>query len=64
MISGTNYIGFKNYSNKYFSKHYIIWGWATWRSAWKKYDVEMKDWSKQTIKIKLKDNIRRKNMNF
>ena len=55
MISGTNYIGFKDTSNKYFfSKHYIIWGWATWRNAWKKYDVEMKDWSKQKIKNRIK----------
>lgn len=54
MISGTNYIGFKNHSNNYFfSKHYIIWGWATWKDAWSKYDVEMKDWNKQTIKNKI-----------
>jgi len=55
MISGTNYIGFKKNSDKYFfSKHYIIWGWATWRNAWKKYDVYMKDWSKQNIKNRIK----------
>ncbi len=28
----------------YFSKFGTIWGWATWRRAWKNYDVEMKSW--------------------
>lgn len=28
----------------YFSKLTPIWGWATWRRAWKSYDVEMKTW--------------------
>ena len=35
----------KKISNEYFySKHFLIWGWATWRHVWKKYDVNMKDW--------------------
>lgn len=30
-------------TNSYeFSKYCLIWGWATWRRAWKNYDVEMK----------------------
>ena len=28
----------------YFSAIHHIWGWATWRRAWKHYDVEMKQW--------------------
>ncbi len=28
----------------YFSCYTHIWGWATWRSSWKDYDVEMKQW--------------------
>ena len=28
----------------YFSMYSQIWGWATWRRAWKYYDVEMKLW--------------------
>jgi 2-polyprenyl-3-methyl-5-hydroxy-6-metoxy-1,4-benzoquinol methylase len=28
----------------YFSKYNFIWGWASWRRAWKHYDVEMKTW--------------------
>jgi hypothetical protein len=28
----------------YFSAIHHIWGWATWRRAWKHYDVDMKQW--------------------
>ncbi|MDJ0846204.1 TylF/MycF/NovP-related O-methyltransferase [Crocosphaera sp.] len=28
----------------YFSKYPHVWGWATWRRAWKHYDVGMEDW--------------------
>lgn len=28
----------------YFSRYPHIWGWATWRRAWDKYDLEMKQW--------------------
>lgn len=28
----------------YFSKYNYVWGWATWRRAWRHYDVEMRDW--------------------
>lgn len=28
----------------YFSKYAHIWGWATWRRAWRDYDFEMRDW--------------------
>lgn len=27
----------------YFTKHIHVWGWATWRRAWRLYDYEMKD---------------------
>ncbi len=31
--------------NEYrFSKHAYIWGWATWRRAWLKYDLNMVEW--------------------
>lgn len=43
MISGDNFqegksIGDASY---YFSKYPHIWGWATWKRAWSKYDVSM-----------------------
>lgn len=28
----------------YFSKYPHIWGWATWRRAWRHYDFEMRQW--------------------
>ncbi|KKQ86154.1 MAG: Nucleotide-diphospho-sugar transferase domain-containing protein [Candidatus Woesebacteria bacterium GW2011_GWB1_38_8] len=28
----------------YFSKYVHIWGWASWKRAWKGYDVNMQDW--------------------
>jgi hypothetical protein len=43
-ISGFNY-GYKNSNLKYdyfFSKYGFIWGWASWRSSWKYYDIKMK----------------------
>lgn len=31
-------------SSYYFSRHFHIWGWATWRRAWAFFDYEMKGW--------------------
>lgn len=45
MVSGTNLL--KNYEMKTpytFSCFSSIWGWATWRRAWEKYDVDIADW--------------------
>lgn len=28
----------------YFSKYTHIWGWASWRRAWKRYDVSLRSW--------------------
>jgi hypothetical protein len=45
MISGDNFLGgsVSTYSY-YFSKYCHIWGWASWRRAWKHYDVTMRLW--------------------
>jgi hypothetical protein len=45
-ISGQN-VQFGDKRSKYsyyFSRYNHIWGWATWKRAWKHYDFEMKDW--------------------
>lgn len=39
----------------YFSHHYHCWGWATWRRAWRHYDVQMKLWPKIRDSGLLKD---------
>ena len=52
-------------SNKYFfSEHFLIWGWATWKRSWKKYDVEMKKWKNIKVKNKLKKRYDRNEYNF
>ncbi len=48
MITGTNYL-FNQFSPEesyFFSKYYIIWGWATWKRAWELYDISMANWPK------------------
>jgi len=55
MVGGTNYNKFKDFSSKFFfSKHFLVWGWATWKSAWKNYDVEMLKWNNEKIRKKIK----------
>jgi len=42
-ISGSNFQDGINYGDGsyFFSKVHYIWGWATWRRAWDKYDISM-----------------------
>lgn len=46
MISGDNFqFGqVDNNASYYFSRYSHIWGWATWRRAWQKYDVSLSSW--------------------
>lgn len=46
MIGGSNYQQkhSRTSDSYFFTKYAHIWGWATWRRAWKDYDVEMKTW--------------------
>jgi hypothetical protein len=47
MISGTNPLRQWDMSESYlFSRYCFIWGWATWKRAWKKYDIHLSDWEK------------------
>ena len=45
-IGGTNFQFGKERTkySYYFSRYAHVWGWASWRRAWKFYDVEMKNW--------------------
>lgn len=45
-VSGDNFqpLKFWNAKSYYFSKYPHIWGWATWRRAWKTYDVNISSW--------------------
>ena len=46
MISGTNFqqADASQKPSYYFSHLYQIWGWATWKRAWKQYDHSMSQW--------------------
>ena len=51
MISGNNYPQAGEFQHDYrFSKYPLIWGWATWRRAWQRYDLEMKLWDKLEVR--------------
>ena len=46
-ISGTNVEGVSKIKESYFFSNCVnVWGWASWRRAWNRYDVEMKKWRK------------------
>jgi len=46
-IGGTNFQGTARVSEEsyYFSRHVHVWGWASWRRAWRYYDVDMPAWT-------------------
>ena len=46
MIGGTNYLldEMKLAESYFFSRYFAIWGWATWRRAWRQYDRQMAGW--------------------
>lgn len=49
MIAGTNYLLKIDIPESYlFSRYFAIWGWASWRRAWQKYDLHLTDW--ETLK--------------
>jgi hypothetical protein len=61
-ISGTNYqMGIKRGDASYYFSHYThIWGWASWRRAWKKYDFTLdsyKDESREGLNAQLRDDL-------
>ena len=45
---GPNEFGSESY---YFSKYPNIWGWATWKNRWVKYDLRMRQWPELKDKL-------------
>lgn len=45
-ISGTNFLPrpYPNGESYHFSRYTHVWGWASWRRAWRNYDVTMSAW--------------------
>lgn len=58
-ISGTNFQHgiWRGTSSYYFSQHTNIWGWATWRRAWKDFDISMKHFETYPIFFKNKKKL-------
>jgi hypothetical protein len=51
MISGMNYLLQFDIPESYlFSRYFPIWGWAGWRKAWQKYDINMTGWTELKAK--------------
>jgi hypothetical protein len=46
MVVGPNFTGGEppREASYFFSRYAMIWGWATWRRAWARYDGDMKGW--------------------
>jgi hypothetical protein len=44
-IGGTRYLPYRPVPESYyFSQHPHCWGWATWRRAWQRFNLELSDW--------------------
>jgi FkbM family methyltransferase len=55
-ISGSNLQPFVTENNSYFFSQYThTWGWATWKRAWDKYNYEILEEDKSTLKTWMKD---------
>ena len=51
-ISGTNVVGKSFIKNDfYFSRYSNIWGWATWRTTWQKFNIEMSSYNFENIEL-------------
>ena len=44
MISGDQFLPRRHVASYRFSAYGHIWGWASWRRAWRHYDVNLADW--------------------
>jgi hypothetical protein len=45
-IAGSNFLQgrYQSQCSYYYSKYSNVWGWATWRRAWRHYDVNIASW--------------------
>ena len=61
-ISGNNFQDgiIRGDGSFYFSKYNHIWGWATWKRAWKMYDVNLKFENEKEIEVFIKRNFEAK----
>jgi hypothetical protein len=49
-ICGSNWLRETPSEHSYlFTTHMSIWGWATWRRAWRSFDVDLKSWAQKKL---------------
>jgi hypothetical protein len=55
-VCGTNLLGrWKDDRQSYhFANYDWVWGWASWRRAWQKYDVTMSQWENPSCRIRVR----------
>jgi GT2 family glycosyltransferase len=56
MITGTNYLldALETEESYCFSRYFAVWGWASWRRAWRCYDGDMTGWREMKRQEQLK----------
>lgn len=55
-IGGTNFQDSAvNEDSYYFSHHVHVWGWASWRRAWRHYDADLKEWQRLRLAGRWRD---------
>jgi hypothetical protein len=54
-ICGINHLSTESEADYLFSKYPLIWGWASWRRAWKHFDLDMSDWRVGSIQQRVLD---------
>jgi hypothetical protein len=56
-ISGDNFLSgkYEEKASYFFSRYVYVWGWATWRRAWRKFDVEMTLWNDPSVQSRVLD---------
>ncbi|MTJ83754.1 MAG: glycosyltransferase family 2 protein [Telmatospirillum sp.] len=49
LVSGDNFHGGRRFggADYFFSRYHHIWGWATWRRAWARYDFALSSWPRR-----------------
>ena len=54
-ICGTNHGLRSEHDSYYFSTFFQAWGWATWRRAWRGFDVNLKSWESFRKQFEVRD---------
>jgi hypothetical protein len=57
MVCGSNYLErWRDDRQSYHFSHFgSVWGWATWRRAWSHYDVDMKAWTDDAVRQRIRN---------